>query len=297
MSEGKGTARATDGYELTVTRFPAEGKAWGSVLVAGAMGVRQDFYAPFARFLAQHGLNVLTFDYRGSGWSRPKDLAKLDVNVTDWATKDLGAMIAEAHNPAPHLPLIVIGHSLGGQILGIAPGNASVRAAVNVTAGSGYYRFNDRMRLRVRLLWFVAFPLLTPLFGYFPGKKLRMVGDLPRGVARQWRRWCLHPQYLMSEGEEARKAFDRVTAPIVSYSFEDDPMITRAAVASLNSFYRKAHLEHRHVTPAEIGERHIGHFGFFSERRRADLWQDVRDWLYREISPEAVSTVMEGARP
>jgi len=296
LSEVRGTARATDGHELAVTRFPAQGNPWGSVLIAGAMGVRQDFYAPFARFLAQHGLATLTFDYRGVGWSRPRKLSQFDADLTDWATKDLGAMLAEARNPAPHLPLIVVGHSLGGQLLGIAPGNASVRAVINVCAGSGYYRLNDRMPVLVRILWFVAFPLLTPLFGYFPGKKLRMVGDLPRGVAWQWRRWCLHPEYLLAEGEEARKAFDRVTAPIVSYSFEDDRMITRAAVASLNSFYRKSRLDHRHVAAQQVGDKRIGHFGFFSERRRSDLWQDVRDWLYREISPEPVSTVLEGAR-
>jgi predicted alpha/beta hydrolase len=249
------------------------------MLIAGAMAVRQDFYAPIARFFAANGINVLTFDYRGMGASRPATLRGFEASVTDWAHKDMNSMLAEARKPAPHLPLLLLGHSLGGQIFGITPGNADVRAALNVTAGSGWYRFNDRMPLRVRMLWFLAMPLLTPLFGYFPGRRLHMVGDLPRGVADQWRRWCLHPEYLLAEGDAARAGFERVTAPIRSYSFEDDEIVTRPAIESLNGFYRKARVNHRHVAPADIGARSIGHFGFFSEHSRDTLWRESLDWL------------------
>lgn len=282
--ELRDTAPATDGYPLAVTRFPPEGPAWATMLVAAAMGVRQDFYEPFARFMAQNGVHVLTFDYRGMGGSRPDNLAALEANVTDWATKDFEAMLGTAARMAPDLPLVLAGHSLGGQILGIAPSNASVRASIHVTAGSGYYRFNERMRLQVRFLWFVAMPLLTPLFGYFPGKALRMVGDLPKGAAMQWRRWCVRPEYLLSEGEGARAAFDRVRCPILSWSFEDDVMLTRRAIESLNGFFRRARLEHRHVVPAEIGLDRVGHVGFFSERSRDALWTASLAWLREALA-------------
>ena len=48
------------------TRFPAEGKAWATMLFAGAMAVRQEYYAAFARYLAANGVHVLTFDYLGA---------------------------------------------------------------------------------------------------------------------------------------------------------------------------------------------------------------------------------------
>ena len=277
--ETRGTALASDGYELAVTRFPAEGRAWATLLCAGAMGVRQDFYAPFARFLAQHGVHVLTFDYRGMGWSRRGNLGGFPATVTDWTDKDFNAMLGEARKAASDLPLMLLGHSLGGQIFGAAPDNAGVRASLHVTAGSGWYRFNERMRFQVRLIWFVLMPLLTPLFGYFPGKTLRIVGDLPKGVARQWRRWCLSPDYLLSEGEGVRAAFARVHAPIRSYSFTDDALITQRAIDSLHDFYVNARVTRRHVSPADLGAKSIGHFGFFSERHRDTLWQEALDWL------------------
>jgi predicted alpha/beta hydrolase len=277
--EVRGSAPAADGYELAITRFSARETPWATMLFAGAMGVRQDFYAPLARYFAERGIHVLTFDYRGQGWSRPKSLAALDASVSDWAEKDMNAMLGEARNAAPHLPLTLMGHSLGGQILGLLPDNAGVRAAINVTAASGWYRYNDRIPIRVRIVWFLAMPLLTPLFGYFPGKRLRIVGDLPKGVANQWRRWCLHPEYVLSEGPRARAAFDRVTAPILAFSFEDDDIVTRPAVESLNGFYRNARVEHRHVAPAGIGAKRIGHFGFFAERSRPNLWAQSVEWL------------------
>jgi predicted alpha/beta hydrolase len=275
----RGTARAADGHELAVTRFAAEGASAGTLALSGAMGVRQDFYAPLASFYAANGYHVLTFDYRGMGWSRNARLRGFEADVSIWAERDLNAMLHEARKPAPGLPLYVLGHSLGGQILGVAPDNAMVRAAVTVTAGSGYYRYNDRIPLQVRTFWFAAIPMLTPLFGYFPGKALRMVGDLPRGVAWQWRKWCLDPEYLLCEGPRYRAAFDRVKAPVISYSFEDDTIITKPAIDHLHTLYRAARVERRHVSPADVGEERIGHFGFFSERSRGTFWKESLEWL------------------
>ena len=283
LGKARETALAADGYALAITRYPAEGEAWATMCVAPAMGVRQDFYAPIARFFAENGVHVLTFDYHGMGWSRPKKLSDFQGTVSDWAEMDLNPMLAHAREPAPQLPLVMLGHSLGGQILGITPDNAAVRAALHVTAGSGWYKFNDHMPLRVRALWFALMPALLPIFGYFPGKRLRIVGDLPLHVAWQWRRWCLHPDYVLSE-PGARAAFDRVKAPILSYSFADDPLITRAAVESLNGFYRNAALEHRHVAPADVGAEAIGHFGFFSERSRPNLWRESLEWLRAAVN-------------
>ncbi|QJR09703.1 hypothetical protein DSM104443_00753 [Usitatibacter rugosus] len=283
MEEQRGTAAAADGHELAVTRFAAQEPAFASVLIAGAMGVRQDFYAPLARFLAANGMHVLTFDYRGMGWSRRRPMRGFEADISLWVERDVAAMLAEARQAAPALPLCVLGHSLGGQILGVTPGAEGVRAAVTVCAGSGYYRYNDRIPLQVRLLWFVFMPLLIPIFGYFPGKALRVVGDLPRGVATQWRKWCLHPDYIASESAAYREAFLRVKAPLLGYSFEDDELITKPAIDNLHGLYANAALERRHLRPSDVARLAVGHFGYFSERSRDTLWQDTLAWLRTKV--------------
>jgi predicted alpha/beta hydrolase len=256
--DGRGardTAKAADGFDLAVTRFPAEGAAWATMLLAGAMGVRQDFYEPLARFLAENGIHVLTFDYRGMGASREGGLRGFEADISTWAQSDLDAMLREARAMGPGLPAFALGHSLGGQLFGSVPEGARLDAFVTVTAGSGWYRHNERMRLQVRIFWFVAIPLLTPLFGYFPGKRLRMVGDLPAGVAWQWRRWAP----IATTNLEGRRcgALQGVRSG-AGFSFEDDPShqaLDRRAAGSIAT--------RRGAAPRRPrgGRRRIGHWG------------------------------------
>jgi predicted alpha/beta hydrolase len=106
-----------------------------------------------------------------------------------------------------------------------------------------------------------------------------MVGDLPEGVAWQWRRWCMHPDYLIAEDPSRRELFGRVRIPMRAYSFEDDEIVTKRAIDHLHTFYRSAAVERRHLAPADVGAPKIGHFGFFSERSRDTLWREALDWL------------------
>lgn len=281
--ELRDTARAADGYELAVTRFPAEGEAWATLLVAGAMGVRQDFYEPLARHFATRGIHVLTFDFRGMGASAPERLRGFGTDIVTWAGQDLDAMLREARAMGPGLPAFALGHSLGGQLFGAAPESARLAGMVTVTAGVAWYRYNDRMPLRIRFFWFVALPLLTALAGYFPGKRLRMVGDLPAGVAWQWRRWAMRPEYILCEGAAMRERFDALRVPVLAWSFEDDAIITKRAVDDLSGFYRHARVERRHVAPEELGRSRIGHFGYFMPESGGDLWPGTIAWLRERI--------------
>jgi predicted alpha/beta hydrolase len=111
-----------------------------------------------------------------------------------------------------------------------------------------------------------------------------MVGDLPAGVAWQWRRWCTHRDYLLSEGEAMRRRYEAVTAPVLGYSFDDDALLTKRSIDELHGFYRNARVERRHVAPTGAGRRRIGHMGYFAPQSRDNLWRDTLAWL-RERAP------------
>ncbi|MFG8976253.1 alpha/beta hydrolase family protein [Pseudomonas paraeruginosa] len=262
-----------NGHILASHWYRPEGAPRGCALIAPAMGVEQRFYAAFAAWLAERGYLAVTFDYLGMGQSRSGPLRGLEVSVLDWARHDCSAMLAAALAEIGDRPLYWIGHSLGGQILPFVEGREHIARIFSIASGSGYWKENSvPLRNRVWLLWYVIAPLLTPLLGYFPGRRLGMVGDLPRGVIEQWRRWCLHPQYALADGEDIRRAFSTVRTPMVSLSFTDDEMMSRRSIESLLGFYREAPKTAWRIAPEEIGARHIGHFGFFRAQFAESLW-------------------------
>lgn len=275
------TVVTADGHRLAVSQFLPQGACKANVLIAGAMGVRQDYYAPFAESLSAQGFAVSTFDYRGMGFSRSGSLRGFDTDIITWAEKDVDAMIGAAR--LHDAPLYLVSHSLGGQILGLVPRRSEVDAMFTVASGTGYYKHNKTIPLQLRFLWYVAMPFYTRLFGYFPGKKLRKVGDLPRGVALQWTRWCRHPEYIVDDaGRPMRDGHANIRIPIFGLSFEDDEYIPKVAIDQLHGFYRAANVERRHVVPKDVGARRIGHFGFFKPQYRDSLWPLAAEWLARQ---------------
>ena len=68
------TVPATDGYPLAATLFLPRGAKRHAVLINSATAVPRKFYRGFAGYLAKRGCAVLTYDYRGTGDSRPQSL-------------------------------------------------------------------------------------------------------------------------------------------------------------------------------------------------------------------------------
>lgn len=278
---------AGDGFELAATCYSADASALASrglVLVVPATGVPRRLYHPLATFLAAQGFDALTWDWRGTGESRPSTLRGFQATMTDWATLDFGGVLAWTAGPAHGRRLLAIGHSFGGQVLGLASAAAATEggpdrgtpfaAAVTVAAQSGYWGHWPRpQRYLYALLWYLGMPALTTLCGYFPSSRLGLGEDLPAGVARQWARWCRSPAYMGDYSGHAR-----FKAPILALSFADDSFASRDAVEALHREYRATSVEHRHVSPVELGVPRIGHFGFFKPGVPA-LWQQVADWL------------------
>jgi predicted alpha/beta hydrolase len=273
------TVKSAGGFELTA-HVADHAAPRATVLLPAAMGVKQEYYFAFARWLHAQGYTVATFDYRGMGMSRPQRFARslrgFSADLTDWV-HDYDSMLHWLKTRVPHVPLYVVGHSLGAQLPGLLRNQALINGMVSVAAGNGYWRMNAPQIKRVVLyFWYVLVPLAIRLFGYFPGKSLNKIGDVPKGVMLQWRLWCLHPLYSMgAEGDHARASYGRARFPIHALSFADDEMMTLEGTHSLVDFYHSAPREVERISPREIGVKRIGHFGFFREQFAQSLWPRV----------------------
>src|SRR5208337_1122445 len=75
----------------------------------------------------------------------------------------------------------------GGFLLGLAPSNHLIRRVFTMGAQYAYWPdYAAGTKLRMVAKWHVAMPLITTLFGYFPGKRLGWMEDTPKGVVRDW---------------------------------------------------------------------------------------------------------------
>jgi len=266
---------AAGGVTLAARLFSPEGLARGAVLLAPAMGVPQTWYEALAGWLAGQGFLALTFDLRGIGRSRRRPLREEQADLFTWAG-DMGAALAALSGRAGGLPLTWVGHSLGGQLFPFVPGRERAQKMVTVASGSGYWRDNTaELKRKVWLLWWVAVPVSIALLGWYPGRALRMIGDLPAGAMAQWRRWCLHPEYAVGvEGEPARAAYAAVKIPITSLSFTDDEYMSARNIEALHGQYTGAPPRMLRLAPAELGVKRVGHFGFFLPHH-APLWREI----------------------
>ena len=286
----KVTLVAADGARIAARIYEPEGPLQGNVVIGGAMGVRQEFYAPFAQWLAGQGWRVSTFDYRGSGDSAPARLRGFRADLFDW-TRDYEAVIDQAHAAVSGMPLYLLGHSLGAQLPGLLANQDKVAGLLSVAAGSGYWRENaPQLKRLVPYFWYVLVPVATRLCGYFPGRRLRKVGDLPAGVILQWRRWCLHPRYSVgAEGEAARRSYARARFPVLALSISDDELMTLQGTRSLVSLYENAPHQIERVAPEQVASRRIGHFGPFRSEQETRLWPRMADWLRSLAVPQATA--------
>ena len=268
---------APDGTGIAATSYTPAGEPEAVVLVVPAMGVSQSYYAEFASWLAVRNCLALTFDYRGTGRSLHGPLRRAEADLVTWGGQDCAAMVEAAGERSGGRPLLWVGHSLGGQLLPFVENLGRVSKVITVATGSGYWRENAPwLRRRAFLLWYVLVPLTLRVFGCFPGRSLRMVGDLPRGAMAQWRRWCLDPEYAVgAEGDAVRVLFAAVRLPIVSLSFTDDEYMSARNVEAIHGQYTGAPVTLRRISPADFGVRRIGHFGFFRGQFAATLWQEL----------------------
>lgn len=275
---------ASDGHRLVARRFEANGPVKANVVIAPAMAVAQSFYGPFARYLANHGYAAWTFDYRGIGESRSGSLRRFKADLGDWLHKDYDALLRTITDAAPALPLFVVGHSFGGQVAPLLPSRERIAGLVNIAVGSGSTRhLTPRVRRSAPLMWHVLAPALCPVFGYFPGARLGVVGDLPTGAMFQWRRWCLTPEYLLSGEPGAREAYASADYPVLALSFADDELLLEQGSRLLHDAYRKREVDYRVIEATQHGLSRIGHFGFFKPQSEAALWPLVGHWLDREL--------------
>ena len=282
------TFPSTDGFVLTGTLYEPEGEAKCGILITAGTGFPQRLYAKLAAWLTAKGARVLTFDYRGIGGSRPEDLAALDMDYADWGRKDQQAAGAYLKSLCPDVPLYHIAHSVGGLHFGFCEDFDLFERHAFISVGVGSMTTHKPWFVPMALiLWYLVGPWHLWRQGYVAKGRWWTGEDLPRGVFRDWKRWCHQSGYMTKELQGPLKPhwFEQVSAPIQSWAFTDDPIATAEASKRALAMYPQAETGLVVRSPRQVGAKAVGHSGAFSSRA-ADLWPEIWDWCCEAQRPQ-----------
>jgi predicted alpha/beta hydrolase len=263
----------TKNGSIKATIFSANAQPSAVLIIATATGVKQSFYKKFAAFVSNNKVIVITFDYLGIGLSLQQPIQQLTINASDWGRIDLEAVIQYAFTNYPDVPINVLGHSIGGQLIGLAKSSTKVNKLILVAAQSGYWRFwEGAAKIRMCANWYLLFPLFIRLFGYMPSKKISSMENLPKLVAKQWSSWGRKPNYLFDDASNNELFFDTISIDVFAISIDDDVFAPKQSVDWFTAKYSNANIKTLHIQPKDYGTKHIGHFGIFKEKFAESIW-------------------------
>ena len=292
------TIPAVDGYPLHVRIWRQPEAAAPVVIINPATSVLSRYYSRFASYLHSHGFHVVCYDYRGIGDSRPQQLRHFQANWLDWGGQDFEGVLRYVIGAFPDSPIQLVAHSVGGLLVGLVPSSHRVQRVFAMGSQFAYwpdYAANRRVPMYLR--WHIVMPIITALFGYFPGKRLGWLEDTPTGIVQDWnaaterleQTWKNDARLRTPEQQQALVAqYGRVAADWLAFTVTDDPFGTEVATHRLLDYYRGSNRQHLRLDPAQLDGQGIGHFAYFHARYADSLWPVALQWLQEGTLVEAV---------
>lgn len=272
--------KCSDSFELSGALFiPQEIKA--AVMIAPATGIKKRFYFSFARHLAEHGYVALTFDNRGIGDSSGKNINQVNASLVNWGKLDMTAALEYLKGNFPDKKYHLIGHSAGGQLMGLMENAKDLSSMFNFACSSGSiqnaeypFKFLSFFFLRIFL------PMSSFLFDQANNQWVGMGEPLPKLVAKEWSRWCAGKGYVKVDlGTKIKEHFyDEINIPTQWLHASDDDIANLENVKDMIRVYPKIESEIITLNPKKLGYPSIGHMSFFSSKKK-ELWSHALNWL------------------
>lgn len=268
-----------DGHRLAATLYEPDAANGIVVQINSSSWTPRRYYRSFSDWLTVRGFTVLTWDYRGIGDSATAN--EDEQNVRDWGAKDMPAITAWLKERFPGKRLVLVAHSLGGQIVGLSPNVGEFRAMLLVATAHGWWRLwpQWRRRLRMFLGYFVLLPPIIAITGR--GPSWAFIGTpIPKTIAKQMVRFGRHRRWLVDdENRPLRPHNAEIRCPVRHIVIEDDEVVPPGSDIDMADFFPNAERRRDVYAPAHWGVEQVKHFGFFRRSMPEAAWEDVAAWL------------------
>lgn len=253
----------------------------GAVMIAPATGIKRKFYHDFAVWLAEHGYGVITYDNQGIGESLKGSIKLCPSSLESWGRIDQTAVLERLKTEFPSIPYHLVGHSAGGQLVGLMENCHELTSIFNYACSSGSLR-NMKLPfwLQANFFMYAFIPANNLVLGYTNSKWLNMGEPLPKRVAAQWSEWCRGSGYIRTAmGKYIHEHhYDTLQKPTLWVNATDDQIANDINVEDMISVFKNISVERIHLSPKKEGFKEIGHMKFFC-KSHAELWNYTLNWL------------------
>ncbi|MFD4372974.1 alpha/beta fold hydrolase [Streptomyces sp. NPDC058486] len=272
---------------FTVRALAQDDPAAPVMVVLPAMGMSARNYTPLVRALHRAGMTVVTTDLRGHGESRPVPTRGVRFGYREIVEEDIGAVLRETATAFPEAPVLLLGHSLGGQLGLIHCGLLRPRLAgvVLVASGSAWYRCFGPVAGPRRLLLSQVYAAVAALLGHWPGERLGFAGREAARLIRDWARQVRTGRYEVPGAAEAyERALGRVTLPVLAVDVAGDALAPPAAVDHLCAKMPEAAVTRWHYGRDDAEGRPLDHFRWI--RHHHGLIERITAWASQVVAAQ-----------
>lgn len=282
--------RTDDGVALRgdVREPPARDRVGVAVLAHAMMARRSEFERPsgggLARFLASRGWRTIAFDFRGHGESGTPAADGGSWTYDDLVRLDLPAVVACARARAKKLPVVVVGHSLGGHVALAAQGTGRIDANAIVGIASNVWLpvlEPSRVRWAMKRATMALVGVACDKRGYFPARALRAGSDDEAAAYFAALRRCVdRGRWTSDDGREDYLAsLANVTVPVMSLASDGDRI--NCAPECAERFHARCAGPRavERVRRADGGGAPPGHMELVTTERAKSAWERVESWM------------------
>ncbi|APE24947.1 MULTISPECIES: alpha/beta hydrolase family protein [Streptomyces] len=278
---------ARDAATSTLRALAQPDPAAPVVVVLPAMGMSARNYTPLVRALHRAGLTVVTTDLRGHGESLPVPARGVGFGYREIVEEDIGAVLRETAAAFPHAPVLLLGHSLGGQLGLIHCGLRQPRLSgvVLVASGSAWYRCFGPLAGPRRLLLSQVYAAVAALLGHWPGERLGFAGRESARLIRDWSRQVRTGRYeVPGAAGDYERALRRVALPVLAVDVAGDALAPPAAVDHLCAKMPRADITRWHYGRDDAEGRPLDHFRWI--RHHHGLIERITAWASQVVAAQ-----------
>jgi predicted alpha/beta hydrolase len=242
------------------------------------MGVKSSYYEVLADVLAESGFHAVLADLRGSGASSVRASRRVSFGYAEMLELELPHIVNAICAEFDQEQIIVLGHSLGGQMgLLFAATSNRVSHTIAVASGSAWYRRLPGARSVGRFFGLQLIFATTALWGYLP-KWFPFAGTEARGIVVDWGFEAMTGRYRVSRSStDYEAALSQSKVPALFITLPQDAYVPEGCSQHLAAKLTSAAVELVEIPPERFRLKETDHFRWVA--RPQAVVDSLAQWL------------------